>query len=154
MDVDEQCEGVRQVLEDVARNDEVLSPVTESAQTLCIEVRHVVRRREAGAPTELGEEGLVVGRCPPIDEPDCHTGRDWERNVTRPDLDALAGETGCETATDRERVDRSGGAPQLAQALFFCTVLARIPRVARSAPSEITGKIPASFQVGSIEDQS
>lgn len=34
------------------------------------------------------------------------------------------------------------------------TVRARIPRVARSAPSDRTGKIPASFQAGSMDDQS
>jgi hypothetical protein len=34
------------------------------------------------------------------------------------------------------------------------TVRAKIPSVARSAPSDITGKIPAVFQVSSISDQS
>ena len=34
------------------------------------------------------------------------------------------------------------------------TVLARIPSVARSAPSEMTGKMLASFHFGSIADQS
>ncbi len=34
------------------------------------------------------------------------------------------------------------------------TVRARMPRVARSAPSEMTGKIPAAFQSGWIDDQS
>ena len=34
------------------------------------------------------------------------------------------------------------------------TVRARIPRVARSAPSLITGKMPASRHIGSISDQS
>ena len=37
---------------------------------------------------------------------------------------------------------------------FRATVRAKIPSVARSAPSDITGKIPAVFQVSSISDQS
>jgi hypothetical protein len=36
----------------------------------------------------------------------------------------------------------------------LATVRARIPRVARNAPSDITGKIPAVFQAGSMDDQS
>ena len=34
------------------------------------------------------------------------------------------------------------------------TVRARMPSVARSAPSGMTGKMPASFQVWSTDDQS
>ena len=34
------------------------------------------------------------------------------------------------------------------------TVRASIPSVARNAPSDMTGKIPAFFQTGSMDDQS
>lgn len=36
----------------------------------------------------------------------------------------------------------------------WATVRARIPKVARSAPSEMTGKIAAFFHSGSMDDQS
>jgi hypothetical protein len=39
-------------------------------------------------------------------------------------------------------------------ALPRANVRASIPRVARSAPSDMTGKMPASFQTGSMVDQS
>ena len=50
----------------------------------------------------------------------------------------------------RARVDAGGPARQSGAV----TVRARMPRVARSAPSEMTGKIPASFHTGSMVDQS
>ena len=52
----------------------------------------------------------------------------------------------------RDGVPAAGAA---SRGLARCaTVLARMPRVARSAPSEITGKMPASRHAGSMPDQS
>jgi hypothetical protein len=50
----------------------------------------------------------------------------------------------------RARLQLMGDAPEPPRA----TVRARIPRVARSAPSEMTGKIAAFFHSSSIDDQS
>ena len=51
-------------------------------------------------------------------------------------------------APPRVQVALGGGTPPLA------AVLARMPSVARSAPSEMTGKMPASRHFGSMFDQS
>ena len=49
---------------------------------------------------------------------------------------------------------RSNSDVQIGRGTPGATVRARMPSVARSAPSEMTGKMPASLQTGSMVDQS
>jgi ATP-binding cassette subfamily B protein len=66
----------------------------------------------------------------------------------------------AEAGTNAALLERGGryaslaGAPEPAAAQSPVTVRARMPRVARRAPSEITGKIPRSRHEASIPDQS
>jgi hypothetical protein len=76
-----------------------------------------------------------------------HLGRRGEHGPTLP-ADGLAGAEGTERPQATE--GRQAGVPLDSRS----TVRARIPSVARSAASEMTGKIPLSRHSGWISDQS
>jgi hypothetical protein len=108
VDVDQYGQGVRQVLEHVARYDEVLAGLWHGGKPILVEIRQDIRLREARSVTKFGEERTVHDRLPPVEIADRHPWGDWERDVPRSDLDPFPIEMRREAAADDEQFRRSG----------------------------------------------
>ena len=104
-----QTDRLRDVLEHVARDDEVLALTGQRLQAIRIEVTDVIRGREYGGWPELRKQLAILLRRPSV-----HVGnRDtWEgdgkRVMARTDLDARACQVSAQQPTSRHHVALAG----------------------------------------------
>ncbi len=105
MDLLQLPERVREMLEQVAGDDEVLAAIVERRETVDIEIHDDVRLRERGAGVDVGEQLEVFIGLPTIQVSHGHAGvGDGQRVVARPELDARSiEETRKQDAAGRAR---------------------------------------------------
>ena len=89
VDLGEESQGLRQVLQHVAGDDEILTGVGDGGEPIRIEVGDHVRFREFSFGCQLREEVAALSRLPAVDVQDPDTGkRELERVVAGAHFDA------------------------------------------------------------------
>jgi hypothetical protein len=101
VDLVEQPDRLGHVLEDVARDDEVLALVVERFEAVDVEVAHDVGVRELDALAELGEQPAVLVGQQAVDIAHLRPGEvQGERDVCRTELDAAADQVPAEEVSN------------------------------------------------------